>query len=135
MFVTPRSSYSIKYLLFVFEYFTLLEYIWIVSVFTNSFKLQNEYYLIIIFVPKSLFVPTLPRKVRNTRSSHFDTVFIFYLNTSILSWSRCISELDPERNKYLSVHSQLLWMLLMFFVWKSCKIIINVSGLALKQTL
>ena len=127
--------------IFVFEYFTLFEYIWIVSVFTNSicihicFKLQNKYYLVFVFIPKSLFVSTLPRKARNTRSSHFDTVFIFYLNTSILSWSRCISELDPERNKYLSVHSQLLWMLLMFFVWKSCKIIINVSGLALKQTL
>ena len=50
---------------FVFEYFTPFEYIWIVSVFTNSihirihFKLQNEYYLVFIFVPKSLFVPTL----------------------------------------------------------------------------
>ena len=50
---------------FVFEYFTLFEYIRIVSVFTNSiririrFKLQNEYYSVFVFVPKSLFVPTL----------------------------------------------------------------------------
>ena len=48
---------------FVFEYFTLFEYIRIVSVFTNSirirFKLPNEYYSVFVFVPKSLFVPTL----------------------------------------------------------------------------
>ena len=54
---------------FVFEYFTLFEYIRIVSVFTNSIririrlKLQNEYYSVFVFVPKSLFVPTLVRSL------------------------------------------------------------------------
>ena len=49
--------------IFVFKYFTLFKYIWIISVFTNSicirFKLQNKYYLVFVFVPKSLFLPTL----------------------------------------------------------------------------
>ena len=60
---TPSILQLFILFIFVFEYFTLVENIWLVSVFMNSisirFKLQNEYYLVFIFVPKSLFIPTL----------------------------------------------------------------------------
>ena len=59
--------------IFVFKYFTLFKYIWIISVFTNSicirFKLQNKYYLVFVFVPKSLFVLTLLEIVFSHKSN------------------------------------------------------------------